>query len=256
MQVKDILEIIDSIAPFDSQEEWDNSGLLVGDPHQQVDGVLFALDVSETVIDEALAAHAQLIVTHHPLMFSPRKKMTSEDYEGRLIRRLIRSGLSHIAAHTNLDKAPGGVSETLAAVCGLEHIQGDGFFRFGDLPQAMAAGSFAGQTAQRLGDTVRLMGPADTVVRRVGVCSGGGSDFWEKAAASGCDAFLSGEIRHHHALSLADARIIGLECGHSATERPGILALADALQISADRLKCRIRIVKSAQHGYAFPPEP
>ena len=93
MTVGQILRLIDEIAPFETQEEWDNSGLLAGSPDQEVHGILFALDVTEAVLDEALEKGADLIVTHHPLMFSARKRLTDEDYEGRLLQRLLRQDL-------------------------------------------------------------------------------------------------------------------------------------------------------------------
>ena len=119
MTVQQIFDLIDRFAPFETQSEDDNSGFLVGSPSQEVTAALFALDVTEKVIDEAVSLGAQLIVTHHPLMFSPLSALTDADYEGRLIRRLIRENISLIAAHTNLDQAPGGVNDTLAERCGL-----------------------------------------------------------------------------------------------------------------------------------------
>ena len=256
MTVEQILRLIDTIAPFDTQAEWDNSGLLVGSPKQETRGILFALDLTESVIDEALAKEADLIVTHHPLMFSPRRRMTDEDFEGRLIQRLIRGGISHIAAHTNLDQAPGGMNDTLAACCGLTNVSGEGFFRFGDLPQAMTAGAFAHFLSDVLGDSVRLMGPDSAILHRAGLCSGGGSQEWETAFISGCDAFITGEIKHHHALAMADAGIVAFECGHAATERPGMLVLADALQNALDTVECKLRIFMSVSETYGFPAQP
>ena len=256
MTVQQILSLIDAIAPFDTQEEWDNSGLLVGSPGQEVQGILFALDVTEGVVEEAVSKGANLIVTHHPLMFSPRQKLTDEDYEGRLILHMIRCGISHIAAHTNLDQAPGGMNDTLAACCGLVDVSGEGFFRFGSLTEAMTAGAYAEFLSGALGDSVRRMGPANALIHRVGICSGGGSQEWELALANECDAFITGEIKHHHALAMADAGIVAFECGHAATERPGMQVLADALQNALDTVQCNLRIFMSASETYGFPPRP
>ena len=253
MTVQQLYEIIDRLAPFATQAEGDNSGFLVGSAAQDVDTVLLALDLTEPVIDEAVACGAQLIVTHHPLMFSPRRSLTDGDYEGRLIRRLVREDISHIAAHTNLDQAPGGVNDTLAESCGLTKVTGEAFFRCGMLPAPLSAGAYADQLKERLGAEVRLMGPAGALIRKVGLCSGGGSDEWFRAIGTGCDAFLSGEIKHHHALALADSGVIGLECGHFATEEPGVRALAAALQKEADTVQCNLRIYVSEQAAYAFP---
>ncbi len=252
MTVKDLYDMIDRMAPFESQAEFDNSGFLVGSSAQEVDTVLFALDVTEPVIDLAVSLGAQLIVTHHPLLFSPVHTLTEDDYDSRLVRRLVREGISLIAAHTNLDKAPGGINDTLAALCGLRDITGDGFFRCGTLPADRSAYAYADELKTLLRTDVRLMGPGNTVIRKVGLCSGGGSDEWIRAAESGCDAFLSGEIRHHHALALADMGIVGLECGHFATEEPGIRALASALQNVFNKIECNMRIYVSDIYAYSF----
>ena len=256
MTVQDLYNLIDGFAPFATQEEWDNSGFLVGSASQEVTHVLFALDVTESVIDEAVSLGAQLIVTHHPLMFSPVRSLTDGDYEGRLLRRLIRENISLIAAHTNLDQAPGGVNDALAEACGLAEVSGEGFFRSGLLPEPITAGAYADQLSQRLHTVVRVMGPADRMIRKAGLCSGGGSDFWQKAAETGCDAFITGEIKHHLALAMADSGLVGFECGHFATEEPGVRALAAALQKELNQVECMIRIYVSGISAYSFPRQP
>ncbi len=256
MTVRTVYDLIHTVAPFDTQMEGDNSGLLVGSPSREVRSILFALDVTEPVIDEAVALGAELIVTHHPLMFSAIRSLTDETYEGRLIRRLVREDISLIAAHTNLDAAAGGTNDTLAALCGLVEISGEGFFRSGFLPEPMTVRAFADLLGENLETTVRVMGPEDRMVRRVGLCSGSGGDEWTRALEAGCDAFVSGEIRHHHALAMADAGIAAFECGHFATEEPGLAALAEALQNSLNHVECNVRVFVSAVSAYSFPRIP
>lgn len=256
MNVSRIFEMIDLIAPFSIQAEGDNSGFLVGSADQEVTAILFALDLTQPVIDEAVSLGAQLIVTHHPLMFSPIQRLTDDVYESRLIRRLTRENISFIAAHTNLDQAPGGVNDTLSEQCGLTGITGEAFFRCGLLPEPITAWEFADQLKERLRTDVRLMGPGNAVIRKVGLCSGGGSSEWTHAAETGCDAFISGEIKHHHALAMADRGIVGLECGHFATEEPGIRALAHALQKQFDQVQCHLSVYVSKEAAYAFPRHP
>ena len=256
MTVRTVYDLIHTVAPFDTQMEGDNSGLLVGSPSREVRSILFALDVTEPVIDEAVALGAELIVTHHPLMFSAIRSLTDETYEGRLIRRLVREDISLIAAHTNLDAAAGGTIDTLAALCGLVEISGEGFFRSGFLPEPMTVRAFADLLGENLETTVRVMGPEDRMVRRVGLCSGSGSDEWTRALEAGCDAFVSGEIRHHLALAMADAGIAAFECGHFATEEPGLAALAEALQNSLNHVECNVRVFVSAVSAYSFPRIP
>ena len=99
------------------------------------------------------------------------------------------------------------------------------------------------------------MAPDDRIIRRVGLCSGRGGDEWIKAAETGCDAFVSGEIKHHLALAMADAGIAALECGHFATEEPGLAALAEALQNSLNHVECNVRVFISAVSAYSFPQQ-
>ena len=256
MTVRDLYHLIDSFAPFNTQSEGDNSGFLVGCGSKEVTAILFALDLTEPVIDEASRLGAQLIVTHHPIMFSPIQSLTDDDYESRLIRRLSRENISLIAAHTNLDQASGGINDVLAVCCGLTGVTGEGFFRCGFLPAPVTAREYADRLKALLHTEVRLMGPEDTVIRKVGLCSGGGSSEWQVAVSSGCDAFLSGEIRHHHALAMADSGIIAFECGHFATEEPGIRGLASALQKTLNTVECNMRIYVSDISAYSFPRQP
>ncbi len=256
MNTAEIFRLLDKAAHFEDQEEYDNSGLLVGSASREVTGILFALDVTEPVIDEALKLGANLIVTHHPLMFDARRTVTDEDYEGRLLLRLIKNDISLIAAHTCLDKAEGGINDSLAEACTLLDIQGDGFVRVGRLPTPLSSAELKEYLSAALNTTVRLMGPGDRKIEWLGLCSGAGGSEWKAAAALGAEAFLSGEIKHHTALEMADAEICAYECGHFATEEPGIFALADALQSALNRVQYNLGIFKSEAEDYAFPSQP
>ena len=251
MTVREIYRLLDAVAPFETQEPYDNSGLLVGSPDQEVRGILFALDVTEAVSREAVSRGANLIVTHHPLMFDPIRRLTDETYEGRLIRHLIREDLSLIASHTCLDQAPGGINDALAECCALLDVEGEGFVRVGTLPKPMLAGELKEYLSAALDTEVRLMGDPEITVSRLGMCSGAGGSEWEAAAALGAEAFLSGEVKHHQALAMADAGVPCFECGHFATERPGIFALADALQSALNQVQYNLDIYKSETEAYA-----
>ena len=248
LTVRQVLEYINVRAPFDTQEDFDNSGLLLGNPETPVRHILVALDCTEAVAAEAERVDADLIVTHHPLMFSPRKRLCEDDAEAALLCRLIRGKRALIAAHTNLDQAQDGMNDVLASIIGLTDVTGDGFLRVGFLPKPMKAEAFAAQLAERLQTVVRTMGGG--TVRRVGLCSGAGSEFWQAAKALGADAFVSGEIRHHHALASCAAGVTCFECGHHATEEPGIFALADALQNWPDAVQWKVHVTKSQVNAY------
>ncbi len=257
MTVWDVYHVLDAVIPFELQEPYDNSGLLVGSGSAEVTGILFALDATPPVIREAVSLGANLIITHHPLFFDPVRRVTDETYEGRIALELIRNGISLIASHTCLDRAPGGINDALAECCALLDVQGDGFVRVGTLPKEMKAGELKEYLAAALDTDVRLMGNPELVISRLGMCSGAGSSEWEACVRLGAQAFLSGEVKHHLALAMADAGIPCFECGHFATEQPGIFALADALQSALNQVQFNLGIFKSkaGAYGSASGPE-
>lgn len=252
LTMQQVYNLVDTLAPYDTQMPFDNSGMLVGNPAAEIHGILFAMDVTPPVIAEAVQSGANLIVTHHPIMFSPVKQVLSTSYEGRLILQLAGHGLNLLCAHTNLDQAPGGINDVLAQRLGLANITGEGFLRAGDLPCPMTAAQLAAHASRALNTVVRPMGQGDGITR-VAVCSGAGGDEWPGALALGAQAFLTGEMKHHLALEAVDAGLLCLEAGHHATEEPGIFALADALQTALNRVQCRVHITKSRAGAYASP---
>ena len=250
LTVQQVYDFINERAPFETQLAFDNSGLLVGHPDNEVTGIHFALDVTNHVIDEAIANGANLIVTHQPMMFSAIKRLVETGHEARLLCRLIRAGISLISAHTNLDQAPGGCNDVLAQTIGLTDIEGEGFVRVGALPHPMTTVELAAHIGENLGDVVRVMGDPAAVITKVGMCSGSGADEWPAAAAIGAQAFLTGEVKHHIALEASDAGVVMLEAGHHATEEPGIFALAKALQMSELGVQYNVRVSLSSAKAY------
>ncbi|MDY5350493.1 MAG: Nif3-like dinuclear metal center hexameric protein [Candidatus Ventricola sp.] len=240
--VTDVEQLVGGIAPYELAEEWDNVGLLVGHAQAQVTRVLVALDLSMGVVEEAKALGAQLIVTHHPIMFSARKRLTDADREGRLMLALAEAGIAHIAAHTNLDSAPGGVNDTLMAAMGAENVRGEGFVRAGDLPEGMTLGTLAQRARTKLRAEVRVYGAADTAVHVLGCCSGAGGGEVALAKALGADCFITGEIRHHEALDAVDGGVCVLEAGHFETENPVCEVLRTALQKAADEVEYNLTV--------------
>ena len=241
-RVSDVRELVGGIAPFELAEEWDNVGLLFGHAQAEVTRVLVALDLTQGVLDEARALGAQLIVTHHPIMFSARKRVTDEDREGRLMLGMAEAGIAHIAAHTNLDAAPGGVNDTLMAAMGAANIVGEGCVRAGDLPEGTTLGALAARAERRLRGPVRVYGAKDTPVHRLGCCSGAGGSEIAEAKALGADCFITGEVRHHEALGAVDGGMCVLEAGHFETENPVCEVLAQALQKAADALQYKVTV--------------
>ena len=208
-----ILELLDSKAPFSLAEEWDNVGLLIGNPDKPISHVLVTLDATPDAVEAAKAVGAELIVTHHPVIFEPIKSLDANSVP----YALAAAGIDVISAHTNLDKAVDGVNDILAARLGLTDLRvaEDGFCRIGTLAEPTDATEFAKTVAQTLDTAVRTNGGG--VIRTVAVCGGSGGDFITPLAGE-VDAFVTGEVRHHQWLEANALGVTVIEAGHYATE--------------------------------------
>lgn len=216
--VRDIYNYIDTIAPFCSQASWDNSGLLVGNPEGEVTKVLFALDVTEIELEYAKKVGAQLIVSHHPVIFSAQKNFL----EGDLSFQAARNGISVLCAHTNLDKAVGGVNDTLCDMIGFpyEKIADDvaeGFLNVAYTNKAYSAERFAEFLSKKLSAAVRFC-DVGKAIEKFAVCSGAGSDFINDAKKLGCNALVTGDASYHDFLDAKEKGLSLFAAGHFETE--------------------------------------
>lgn len=219
--VQQVLEEMRRIAPPELAESWDNVGLLV-DAGRPVDTILTTLDITAPVVEEAVRLGCSLIVSHHPVIFDPIKRITADD----LPALLLKGGVSAICMHTNLDAAPGGVNDTLAELLGMRDTVpfADGCGRIGTV-DATTAKALAELCEDTLGPGVRYVEASHPVLRLAEV-SGAGGSYWKEALDLGADCLVTGEANHHAA---CDARRLGMglvAAGHWATERPiaGVLA--------------------------------
>lgn len=242
-KIHEIMCLLNSIAPFDAAEEWDNAGLLAGNPEGETERVLCALDLNRAAMEHAREIGAGLIVTHHPVLFRGRKNLREDDPEGALLCELIRAGIALIAMHTNYDIAHPGVNDALAAALGLRNaVALPRGMCVGELEKAEALSSFAARTERALRDAVRVYGSESRSIRRVAVMGGSGADYVPDALEATADAFVTGEIGYHRALDAVDRGLGILEAGHAATEKPAIPALARALQNAANAVQCKLHV--------------
>lgn len=245
--VSQVLELLGKIAPLELAEEWDNVGLLAGKRSDEVDCVLCALDLNQHVLDEAVTKGAQMIVTHHPILFRGRHNLCEDDPEGRLLCNLVRSGIAMAAMHTNFDNVHPGVNDRLAEAIGLENIEALEHGMCIGMISEMSFGDFKCRVGEVLGDAVRAYGSKDRLIRRVAVMGGAGGDYAAIASAAGADVFVTGEIGYHKALTAVDEGLFVLEAGHAATENPAISLLAGGLQNAANDVQYKIRVLRSEQ---------
>lgn len=221
MTVNEICSAVNALAPFADAMGFDNVGLLVGGGEAQVQTVLICLDVTEEVVAEAKAVGAELILSHHPVIFSPLRALFSESVP----YRLAANGIAVISAHTNLDKAfPGGVNDALSRALGLRNVRGAvadgaGFLgRAGELPQEMTSAQLAVYIKKALNAPVVRFTEGARPIRTLAVMGGAGGEYFAQAAADGVDAYLTGEVKHHEAIAAKAAGFTLLEAGHYDTE--------------------------------------
>lgn len=219
--VQMVYDAIDAAADFTLALDFDNPGLLVGDPNEQVRGVLAALDVTDSVIGEAISRRANLIVTHHPVIFHAMKRVTSDT----LVWKLVRAGISVISAHTNLDIAKGGVNDLLAQKLALNEIEvleltraPDGMGRAGVLERGMAPPEFAYYVKRMLDLSAVRYCDGGRVVERVAVCGGSGGSLLDAAVEKGCQALVTGDVKHDVMLDAVHRGITLIDAGHFGTE--------------------------------------
>lgn len=245
-KVKDILSIVNEIAPFEKAEPWDNVGLLLGSLENEVTNIVCALDLTREVLSSAIEKGANLIITHHPILFSGRKRLTEDDYEGRLLCEMIRNHMNLIAAHTNYDVAEGGVNDCLARALGLTNvtsIEADEaqILRIGDIAP-MTLRAFSDAAASALTDVIRVYGESDRMIRRVAVCGGAGGEYASVALKAGADCYLTGEMRYHDSIDLMHEGLATLHAGHDATERIAINPLKEGLQNRLNAIQYNLKV--------------
>jgi len=246
--VADIIRIIEAVAPPDRAEPWDNCGLQVGNPDAAVGKAAVALDADETTINSAAAGGADLLVTHHPLIFPDIASIDTRRAVGRAISAALKADIAVYSAHTSLDHAPAGTS--LAAARRLSLIEpvplpspnssaplraprsdrrepGDGILCLGGLPTEMKLVDLAHLVKGSLGaPLVRMVGDPSRVVSRVAVCAGSGGDFIGTAHGLDAEVLITGEVRYHAAREAADLGISVIEAGHFWSELPVLSEIA------------------------------
>lgn len=228
MKIRDIYEYINKIAPFDSAEEWDNVGLLIGDMNGETDNVIVALDCTRDAFDMAIEKGAKLIVTHHPVIFEATRDFTADT----LPWQLAQAGISVISAHTNLDKAESGVNAELCKVIGIDAkpCEIDPCLVVGESPIEIPFDAFLSNIKATLGIEFLRVHKAKNTIGKIAVCCGSGGDFLDTAHSFGCDTLLTGDVKHNVFVAAALLGINLIDAGHFATEDIIVEPLAERLR--------------------------
>lgn len=229
MNVRDLINCIDKFAPFSSAEEWDNSGLMLGDYHSEVKSVGICLDAVSDAVIEADKKGCNVLLCHHPLIFRGIKKIDINNEPGKTISEAIKRNINIIAAHTNWDKAEEGVNATLANLLGLENCKPlDDFGICGNMPEKLNLKDFA-EHVKKSWDISRIDIYSEEIpekISRVSLCGGSGADFWRAAKNFNADIYLTADMKYHE---LIDAEKSGMTIGllnHGEMERASLNELA------------------------------
>jgi dinuclear metal center YbgI/SA1388 family protein len=242
----ELLLAVEELWPESLAENWDEVGLVAGHPSSAVTKVMFAVDPTLEVIDEAVEWGAELLITHHPLLLRGVTTVAATTPKGRAVHRLIESGTALLTVHTNGDSAVGGVSDVLADALGLQDaapltvaangLPEEGIGRVGDLADAMTLGDFAARVFGILPSVaggVRVSGDKDGLVRRIAVCGGAGDSLFNEVRASNADVYVTADLRHHPASEAREAALNGrpylIDVSHFASEWLWLPAAAAAL---------------------------
>lgn len=239
MNVQEISLFIDSIAPYDTKCDWDNCGILVGDPSAKVNRIGFTLDLTMQTLRFAEENKIDLVVTHHPAIFNAQKTFTAEN----IAFQAAKCGINVISAHTCFDCAQGGVNDVLCSLLGIENPK-PVFSKETVLPMARI-GSVATTTpvelakivADRLNTAVTLI-DAGKEIDRVAVCGGAGMSFMKDVIAAGAQAYITGEIKHNEMIEAKKNGLTVIAAGHFETEYPAMKALREKTAANFPQIEC------------------
>lgn len=218
----EIIMFLEKLAPKELAEEWDNIGMLVGNEEELISRIMICLDVTMASINEAVAKKADLIITHHPVIFNGIKRISKQEFKGKQIYELIQSGISIYSAHTNLDYADPGVNTCLASALGIHDtvMMGKGPGKCGMLAQKMNLEEFTHHVKKSLQvPFLRLVGHAASDVQKIAVFSGSFDGNLEAVMKSGADVLVTGDLKYHTALDAREAGLCIIDAGHFSTEK-------------------------------------
>lgn len=242
--MKDVIDLIEYVAPRELQYDWDNSGLIVK-CSDSVDNILIALDVTEEVIEEAIESGCDMILTHHPLIFTAIKSLSKDEYPSSLVMELIKNNISLYSAHTSYDRAQGGMNDMLAQMLGLTNLKtvggiGEDLMRIGEFETAVSANELAQIVKDKLECVVKISDDKCANIKTVAVIGGSGADFVYAAKQQGADALVTGEAKHNNLLEAKDLGILLVDAGHYGTEQIFANNIFSGLQSRLDEVQLHL----------------
>ena len=272
----DVVRALEGFYPPSTAQTWDQVGLVSGDLAQPVARVLFAVDPTLAVIEEARGLGADLVVTHHPLLLRGVHSVATSTAKGAGITALVVHDIALYVAHTNADVAEPGVNDALAQACGLTDlaplaiVEGQPLGRVGNLPAPLGLAAFTAALSAALPPSaggIRVAGPPDAPVRRIAVMGGAGDDMFDHVRAADADVFVTADLRHHPVLEAREEARGGVpylvDAGHWATESLWLAGAARRLEAAlaegdrtASRVETHISTLRTDPWTFVVGAEP
>ncbi|MBQ3864354.1 MAG: Nif3-like dinuclear metal center hexameric protein [Clostridia bacterium] len=252
MTVHTLYAYLDSLYPFSSAEEWDNSGFLVGSPEDEVQKILVCLDITPAVLRHAAQHGYNVILSHHPLLFRPIQQLTEADTLQSMLRYAVRNDLNIISLHTNLDKSPSGTGAALCKALGFSGCSSSGYVWTVSPSAPCTLEALGNHVSSCLDAPVRLYGSPGTPVGTIGLIPGSGMGEIADAAALGCTTVITGDVKHHAALDALAEGISIIDAGHVGTELPVLNSLKEALQGWEEMLELSIVVDIYTRNPYTY----
>jgi len=241
MNVGGVLKAIDSFSPFVYAYEWDNCGLIIGSLEQKVEKIAVSLDLSMKSLEAAIEQGCNCIVIHHPLIFTPIKKIDLSSHVGKIIDKVIKAGINVIAAHTNWDVSPEGGNRFLGSKLGLVKLEPISLARI-DLPSPSWDGVLGELESplelRAFAENIKVKGKFSWVkyygcaskVNTVALCEGSGGDLWKEALKAGASVFVTAELKHHQIQEALETGLSLVEVSHAQMEDLTMEALAEKIK--------------------------
>jgi dinuclear metal center YbgI/SA1388 family protein len=231
MKLSEIARLVEARIPPAWAEEWDNVGLILGDPELEVRKIAISLDATEGTVEGAAALGCQMLLVHHPAIFRPVKKIVSPAPLAAMIASAIRGGIAVYSAHTNWDSSPEGVNVILSQLLGLRgvspvlppHEGAWGMGAIGDLPEAVTVGGLARAAKEAWGlSTLITYGDEETPLRRVALCGGAGGDLLHTTIELGADVYITADVSYHYLLHAQLTKTHLIVVNHGEMERASL----------------------------------
>lgn len=234
LPLSQIMAVADRLFPFEAAEPWDNCGIQIGDPGRVVHTIAFSLDATPQTVAFAANLHCDLLITHHPIILEPIRRIAPDNLPGSTLLAAARSGVDVVSLHTNLDAAAGGLNDYLATALGLEDIVTPAdarCARLGSLVAPLSLFDFADRVSKSLAlNALRIVAGGDCPVRKIFCASGSGMGYLDEAVACGADVMVTGDLRYHAAREALQRGMPVIDAGHYGLEKAAPIVMAEAFR--------------------------